>query len=80
MIENAKQLVQRAKRVLVPSAFVGAEVVMHLGVWPERVSITHLGCDHIARRLPAEGFGAAPEPYILTVSRVDNCKNYVCML
>jgi len=80
MSANARELVQRAKRVLVPSAFVGAEVVMHLGVWPERVSITHLGCDHIARDLPAGGFGPAPEPYILTVSRVDNRKNYVRML
>ncbi len=80
MTAQARELVQRAKRVLVPSAFVGAEVVMHLGVWPERVSITHLGCDHIVRQLPAAGFGPAKQPYILSVSRVDNRKNYVRML
>jgi glycosyltransferase involved in cell wall biosynthesis len=80
MAAQARELVQRAKRVLVPSEFVGAEVVLHFGAWPSRVTVTPLGCDHLARALPPEGFPAAKEPYVLTVARVDNRKNHVRML
>ncbi len=80
MAAAARDLVKHAKRVLVPTEFVGAEVVMHLGVFPNRVSVTGLGCDHIALRMPATGFPPADEPYILTVSRVDNRKNHLRML
>lgn len=76
----AKAAVERSARILVPSQFVGAEVVMALGAHPDRVSVTELGCDHIARALPPEGFGAAREPYILTVTRVDPRKNHLRML
>jgi glycosyltransferase involved in cell wall biosynthesis len=76
----AREVAQRARRILVPTEFVGAEVVMHLGVWPSKISVTGLGCDHMARALPPEGFPAAAEPYLLTVSRVDNRKNHVRML
>jgi len=80
MAAAARQLVQRAKRILVPSEFVGAEVVLHFGAWPAQISVTPLGCDHVARALPPEGFPPAREPYILTVARVDNRKNHVRML
>jgi glycosyltransferase involved in cell wall biosynthesis len=80
MAEAARALAKRAKRVLVPSEFVGAEVVMHFGVWPAQVAVTPLGCDHIARALPPGGFPRPKEPYLLTVARVDNRKNHVRML
>lgn len=80
MAAQARELAARARRVLVPSEFVGAEVVLHFGVWPSQITVTPLGCDHIARRLPPEGFPPAREPYVLTVSRVDNRKNHVRML
>jgi len=80
MTRVAKEMVARSKRILVPCEYVGAEVVMSLGAHPGRVSITSLGCDHIARDLPPEGFGPASEPYLLTVSRVDARKNHLRML
>ncbi len=80
MAAQARALVARAKRILVPTEFVGAEVVMHFGVWPSQISVTGLGCDHLARALPPEGFSPAREPYVLTVARVDNRKNHVRML
>lgn len=80
MTRTAKELVTRASRVLVPCQFVGAEAVMALGAHPGRVNVTPLGCDHVLRHLPPGGFGEAPEPYVLTVSRVDRRKNHVRML
>ncbi|MCC7013190.1 MAG: glycosyltransferase family 4 protein [Planctomycetes bacterium] len=80
MTAAAREQVRRAKRILVPSQYVGAEVVMALGAHPARVAVTELGCDHIARSLPPEGFGRAREPYVLTVARVDPRKNHLRML
>lgn len=80
MTAVAKAMVARARRVIVPSQFVGAEVVMTLGAHPERVTITHLGCDHVARDLPPGGFPRPTERYVLTVSRVDARKNHLRML
>jgi len=80
MTATAKELVKRARMVIVPSEFVGAEVVLSLGAHPDRVAITHLGCDHVARQLPPEGFPRPREPYVLTVSRVDARKNHLRML
>jgi glycosyltransferase involved in cell wall biosynthesis len=76
----AKAAVERSARILVPSQFVGAEVVMALGAHPDRVSVTELGCDHVARALPPEGFARPKEPYVLTVTRVDPRKNHLRML
>jgi len=76
----AKTAVERSARILVPSQFVGAEVVMALGAHPGRVSVTELGCDHIARALPPEGYPRPREPYVLTVARVDPRKNHLRML
>ncbi len=80
MTRAVRELVGHARAILVPSEYVGAEVVLHLGAWPNRVSVVELGCDHIARGLPAEGFVKAKDPYLLTVARVDNRKNHVRML
>jgi glycosyltransferase involved in cell wall biosynthesis len=80
MAAQARELAKSAKRILVPSEFVGAEAVLHFGVWPSQITVTPLGCDHLARALPPEGFPPASEPYVLTVARVDNRKNHVRML
>jgi glycosyltransferase involved in cell wall biosynthesis len=80
MTAKAKELVAHSARILVPTEFVGAELVMALGAHPARVSVTPLGCDHIVRDLPPEGFGEPRDPYILTVCRVDARKNHLRML
>jgi len=80
MTEGAKSMVARARRILVPTRFVGADVVMSLGAHPGRVVVTPLGCDHILEHLPPGGFPRVTEPYVLTVSRVDRRKNHVRML
>ena len=80
MTASAKAMVARAGLVLVPCRYVGAEVVMSLGVSPERVFVTPLGCDHVLAHLPPGGFPAASTPFVLTVSRVDRRKNHLRML
>ena len=80
MTIRAKELIDRSTRVLVPTEFVGAEVVMTFGVMPAKVSVTGLGCDHIVRTLPPGKIERAKEPYILTVSRVDGRKNHLRIL
>lgn len=77
MEESVRALISGATRILVPTEFVGAEVVMNFGVLPRKVVVTGLGCDHIARDLPPGGYPAATEPYLLTVSRVDARKNHL---
>ncbi len=79
MTAAAREMAQRARRILVPSEYVGAEVVMNFGVWPNKVAVTGLGCDHVVRDLPPK-VEKAGEPYILTVSRVDPRKNHLRML
>jgi alpha-1,3-rhamnosyl/mannosyltransferase len=76
MTAVARKQVRRAKRILVPCQYVGAEVVMALGAHPGRISVTQLGCEHVLRHLPPGGFPAAKQPYLLTVSRVDPRKNH----
>ena len=80
MTAVARELVARAKKILVPSRFVGAEVVLSLGAKPNHVIVTPLGCDHVVRSLPPGGLPRAKEPYVLTVARVDPRKNHVRML
>jgi len=80
MTAVAKEMVSRVRLVIVPTEYVGAEVVLSLGARPDQVAIAHLGCDHVARDLPPEGFGSPSEPYVLTVSRVDARKNHLRML
>jgi glycosyltransferase involved in cell wall biosynthesis len=81
MLTSARELARRARRVLVPSEFVAAEVVMTLGVAPARVVVTPLGCDHLARgaALPMRRERAG-DPYVVTVCRVDARKNHVRVL
>ena len=80
MTATARALVEGARKVLVPSEFVGAEVVMTFGAYPAKVAVTPLGCDHAVRGLPAAGFPRPAEPYLLTVTRVDARKNHLRML
>jgi glycosyltransferase involved in cell wall biosynthesis len=80
MTAVAKEMVARADRILVPSEFVGADAVLTLGAHPDRITVTYLGCDHVARDLPPGGFPRPAEPYVLTVSRVDARKNHLRML
>lgn len=80
MTETALAMVRRARRVLVPCQYVGAEVVMALGAHPARVAVAELGCDHVLRHVPEGGFGPAKEPFLLTVSRVDPRKNHLRIL
>ena len=80
MTARAKNLIDRSARVLVPTEFVGAEVVMSFGVLPAKISVTGLGCDHIVRNMRPDDQPSSPEPYILTVSRVDARKNHLRML
>jgi len=80
MAAIAREQVERARLIFVPSKFVGAEVVMTFGVYPSRIVVTPLGCDHVARELPPGGFPAPRDPYLLTVCRVDARKNHPRML
>jgi len=80
MTSVAQEMIARADRILVPSEFVGADAVLSLGAHPDRITITHLGCDHVVRDLPPGGFPRPNEPYVLTVSRVDARKNHLRML
>lgn len=80
MTAIARKQVERARLIMVPSKFVGAEVVMSFGVYPSRIAVTPLGCDHVVRGLPAGGFAPVKDPYLLTVCRVDARKNHLRML
>jgi len=80
MTEVAFAQVRRAQRLLVPSQYVGAEIVMALGAHPGRIAVTQLGCEHVLRHLPAEGVPRPDAPYFLTVSRVDPRKNHLRIL
>ena len=81
MAATVRAAVARAKRVLVPTEFVGAEVVMSFGVFPNKVSVTGLGCDHVVRHLPPGDIPRESDaPYVLTVARVDARKNHLRML
>ena len=80
MTAAARETVERATRILVPTKFVGAEVVMTLGAHPGRVMLTPLGCDHVLEHLPPGGFPKGDPPFVLTVGRVDRRKNHVRVL
>ena len=81
MERAARAQVERAKLILVPSAFVAADVIARLGARPAQVLVTELGCDHAARALVPRGPREPSQaPFVLTVSRVDARKNHVRML
>ena len=75
--ERTREQVQRARRLLVPCQFVGAEIVMALGAHPGRITVTEFGCDHVARHLPDAATPRPSTPYLLTVARVDARKNHL---
>ena len=89
MTRAAREMVARARKILVPSHFVAHEVEVRLGARKSDIHVVWLGCDHITRRAraadesQAEGtseHGDAREPFVLTVTRVDGRKNHVRML
>lgn len=80
MSRSVRALTDASRIVLVPSAFVADDVARCFGVERTRLAVTHLGCDHVLRHVPADGFGPAREPFVLTVSRVDPRKNHVAVL
>ena len=57
----------RSAATMPPGTIAGILQGMHLGVWPNRVAVTGLGCDHVGRRIPPGGFSAAKESAILTL-------------
>jgi len=91
MTNAARELVSRARRIVVISSFVARDVVASLGADPARVHVALLGCDHVTRGEPpvdealprrsihSNGVGSG-ERFALTVSRVDGRKNHVRML
>ena len=80
MTARYKELVARCRTILVPTEFVGAEVVLTLGAHPAHVVVTPLGCDHVVRDGVPTKQPQAAQPYVLTVARVDGRKNHVRML
>lgn len=80
MTAAANEVVRRARAILVPSRFVADDVVLRLGAARERVHVTPLGCDHVARDARPGSLDVARERFALTVSRVDARKNHVRML
>jgi glycosyltransferase involved in cell wall biosynthesis len=80
MTASAREMVRRAKLILVPSRFVADDVAARLGAQPSSIVVTSLGCDHVLRHLPPDAVEPLGEPYVLTVSRVDARKNHVRML
>ncbi len=80
MAGGVRELCRRARRVLVPSAFVAGDLARTLGVESERIHVTWLGADHVSRRLSRKYRPPPPIPYVLTVSRIDARKNHVRML
>ncbi len=80
MTASYKELVARCRTILVPTQFVGAEVVLTLGAHPASVVVVPLGCDHVVRSGVPARQSSGVEPYVLTVSRVDGRKNHVRML
>lgn len=79
MERSVRDLIDRCALVIVPSAFIAADVERSLGVTKERIAVTHLGCDHVLRHAPRERIESR-EPFFLTVARVDPRKNHLRIL
>lgn len=83
MTRAAREMVARAKKILVPSHFVAREVETRLGAKKSDIHVVWLGCDHVTRGPQAQDVLSAErarEPFVLTVTRVDGRKNHVRML
>ncbi|MCK6446639.1 MAG: glycosyltransferase family 4 protein [Planctomycetes bacterium] len=80
MSRAARALVERSSLLFVPTQFVAREVERAFGVARERIAVTPLGCDHVLRHVPPEGFAPASGRFVLTASRIDPRKNHLRML
>ncbi len=80
MTRAVRELIRRSRLVLAPTEFVRGELARTFAIARERIAVTRLGCDHIVRDRPPNGFVRPTEPYLLTVSRVDPRKNHLRML
>lgn len=76
MTATLRSAVARADLVLTGCAWVARDIVDTLGADPARVRVTYLGCDH----LPILPRRESPQPYVLTVARVDPRKNHLGVL
>ena len=79
---HAGRSVERAQRILVDSAFIGAEVCRHYGVPAERVVVAPLGCaarfqprTHEQLAAPLQTLGLQPGRYLLCVGTLEPRKN-----
>lgn len=74
------RLGQTANRVITVSEFSKSELVRWCGIAPSRVSVTHLGCDHVAALLPdwtiLDRHGLRNSSYVLAVSSRNPNKNF----
>jgi glycosyltransferase involved in cell wall biosynthesis len=80
MLRHSTELAERCKILIVPSHFVAGEVVQKLGADPDKVRVTHLGCDHLPPGAARPGHLAPNAPYLLTITRIDRRKNHVLAL
>lgn len=74
------RLGRTACRILTVSEFSKSELVRWCGVAPANVSVTHLGCDHVAALRPdpsiLDQYGLRNAPYVLAVSSQNPNKNF----
>jgi len=74
------RLSRTACRVITVSEFSKSELVRWCGIAPSRVSVTHLGCDHVATLQPdwtiLDRHGLRNSSYVLAVSSLNPNKNF----
>ena len=77
------RLGKNSKRVITVSNFSKGELVQHCKIAAQKVSVTHLGIDHIHQRQTAKGtlekYGIK-SPYVLAVSTMNPYKNFKLIL
>lgn len=71
--------IAHAKLVFAPTRTAAKDIERVLGVAPDKLRVTPLGCDHVLRHMP-EALVEARTPYVLVVSRVDGRKNHKTLL
>ncbi|MCB9892272.1 MAG: glycosyltransferase family 4 protein [Planctomycetes bacterium] len=72
-----QDLVRDARAVLAPSHFTAAEIVLRLGVHPDRVFVTELGADHVRRGDPPCAPAPGTPPFLLTLGTLEPRKNHL---
>lgn len=82
LVRGMPRAVAEARAVLVDSDFVRDEVVLHLGLPPQRVHTAHLGVSEVYREQSSEetapalsGLGLTHGHYLLTVGTIEPRKN-----